>query len=73
MRGKDARASGKLHLICKLGNFLVTHTDWGDGKREVREAPQLHAQGCSPCLGTEGTAQCQPPATTFLGSTNPAS
>lgn len=33
MRGKDARAFGKLHLISKLGNFAVTYTDWGDRKR----------------------------------------
>lgn len=71
MKEEDTRASGKLHLFCKLGISTVTHTDWETGQGEAREASQLHAQGYSPCLGTEGSVPA--PSITFLGSSNTAS
>lgn len=54
MREKGARASGKLCLICKLGNFTVTHTDWGDRKRGAKRG------FTTPCSGLQLLPGSQP-------------
>lgn len=73
MKEEDTRASGKLHLFCRLGIFTVTHTDWGDRKRGGKRGFTAPCSGLQPLLGTEGHWSVPAPSITFPGSSNTAS